>query len=352
MQTRPLGRTGIQVSTFTLGTMMFGPYGNPDPDACVRIVHRALDHGITTIDTADVYGGDGESERIVGKALRGRRDDVVLATKGNGPMGAGPNERGNSRRWIISAVEGSLRRLGVDHLDLYQLHHSEPGTDIEEPLSALTDLLRAGKVRAIGHSNLPASDIIEAQWVAQRRGLARFRTEQLHYSLLDRGVEREILPVCRRHGLGVLVWSPLSMGLLTGRHRKNGGEPASAGRLHWVPRHLTDERKLDAVEALLPLAGQAGIPLRHLALAFVTAHPAVASAIIGPRTEEQLADLLAGADTALGDDLLDRIDTIVPPGTGLGPIDVAYEPPHLAQPHLRRRRGPTAAGTSSGTRSG
>lgn len=325
MQTRPLGRTGIQVSTYALGTMMFGPYGNPDPDACVRIVHRALDHGITTIDTADVYG-DGESERIVGKALRGRRDDVVLATKGNGPMGAGPNRRGNSRRWIVSAVEGSLRRLGVDHIDLYQLHHPEPGTDIEEPLSALTDLLRAGKVRAIGHSNLPASEIVEAQWVAQRRGLARFRTEQLHYSMLDRGVEREILPVCRRHGLGVLVWSPLSMGLLSGRYRT---ETASPGRLHWVPKHLTDQRKLDAVEALVPLADGAGIPLRHLALAFVTAHPAVASAIIGPRTEEQLDDLVAGAGATLGDDLLDRIDAVVAPGTDLGPIDVAYEPPHL-----------------------
>ncbi|SFJ43043.1 Predicted oxidoreductase [Amycolatopsis sacchari] len=339
MQTRPLGRTGIQVSTYTLGTMMFGPYGNPDPDACVRIVHRALDGGITTIDTADVYGGDGESERILGKALRGRRDDVVLATKGNGPMGPGPNQRGNSRRWIISAVEGSLRRLGVDHLDLYQLHHPEPGTDIEEPLSALTDLLRAGKVRAIGHSNLPASEIVEAQWLAQRRGLARFRTEQLHYSILNRGVEREVLPVCQRYDLGVLVWSPLSMGLLSGRYRRNGAETPSAGRLHWAPRHLTDERKLDAVEALVPLAEEAGIPLRHLAIAFTTAHPGVSSAIIGPRTEEQLEDLLAGAGTRLDDDLLDRIDEIVPPGTDLGPVDVAYVPPHLRQPHLRRRTG-------------
>ncbi|MET8995550.1 aldo/keto reductase [Amycolatopsis sp. NPDC004169] len=333
MQTRPLGRTGLQVSVFTLGTMMFGPYGNPDADACVRIVHRGLDHGITTIDTADVYG-DGESERILGKALRGRRDDVVLATKGNGPMGPGPNRRGNSRGWIVSAVEGSLRRLGVDHLDLYQLHHPEPGTDIEEPLSALTDLQRAGKVRVIGHSNLPASEIVEAQWVAQRRGLARFRTEQLHYSILNRGVEREILPVCRRHDLGVLVWSPLSMGLLTGHYRP---EAAAAGRLHWAPRHMTDARKLAAVDALVPVAEEAGIPLRHLALAFVTSHPAVSSAIIGPRTEDQLADLLAGAGTRIGDDLLDRIDEIVPPGTDLGPVDVAYEPPHLAQPHLRRR---------------
>ena len=231
MQTRPLGRTGIQVSAYTLGTMMFGPYGNPDPVECARIVHRALDGGITVIDTADVYGGDGESEKIVGKALRGRRDDVVLATKFNGPMGSDPNRRGSSRRWIITAVEGSLRRLGVDHIDLYQAHHPEPGTDVEETLGALTDLLRAGKIRAIGHSNLPASDIVEAQWVAEKRGLARFRSEQPHYSILNRGVEREILPVCERYGLGVLVWSPLAMGLLAGRLRKGTTETASAGRL-------------------------------------------------------------------------------------------------------------------------
>ena len=342
MHTRPLGRTGIHVSAFTLGTMMFGPYGNPDRDECVRIVHNALDRGINTIDTADVYGGDGESERIVGEALRGRRDDVVLATKFNGPMGQDPNRRGSSRRWVVSAVEGSLRRLGVDHIDLYQVHHPDPRTDVEETLSALTDLLRAGKVRAIGHSNLPASDIVEAQWVAQRRGLARFRSEQPHYSILNRAVEREILPVCERLGLGVLVWSPLSMGLLSGRLRRGNGEKASAGRLHWAPRHMTDERKLDAVEALAALARDAGMALPHLALGFVTAHPSVTSAVIGPRTPEQLDDLVAGADTVLGDDVLDRIDEIVAPGTDVGPVDVAYVPPHLEQPALRRR--PRSAG--------
>ncbi|HEX7306633.1 aldo/keto reductase [Lentzea sp.] len=337
MHTRPLGRTGIQVSAFTLGTMMFGPYGNPDRDECVRMVHRALDQGITTIDTADVYGGDGESERIVGEALRGRRDDVVLATKFNGPMGTGPNRRGSSRRWVVEAVEGSLRRLGVDHVDLYQVHHPDPGTDVEETLSALTDLLRAGKVRAIGHSNLPPSDIVEAQWVAERRGLARFRSEQPHYSILNRGVEREILPVCARFGLGVLVWSPLSMGLLSGRLRRGSAERPSAGRLHWAPRHLTDERKLDAVEALAALAGEAGLSLPHLALGFVTAHPAVSAAVIGPRTPRQLDDLLAGADITLSGDVLDRIDEIVPPGVDLGPVDVEYVPPALALPALRRR---------------
>ncbi|SFH40133.1 Predicted oxidoreductase [Amycolatopsis regifaucium] len=258
-------------------------------------------------------------------------------------MGSGPNQRGNSRRWIVSAVEGSLRRLGVDHIDLYQAHHPEPGTDIEETLGALTDLLRAGKVRAIGHSNLPASDIVEAQWVAEQRGLARFRTEQPHYSILNRGIEREILPVCDRYGLGVLVWSPLAMGLLAGRLRKGRAETASDGRLHWARQHMTDERKHDAVEALAGLAEQAGLSLPHLALGFVTAHPTVTSALIGPRTPEQLDDLLAGAGTLLDDDLLDRIDEIVPPGTDVGPVDVAYVPPALTQPELRRRTETRAA---------
>ncbi|AOS61897.1 aldo/keto reductase [Actinoalloteichus hymeniacidonis] len=337
MRTRPLGRTGIQVTPYALGTMMFGRAGNTDHDDCVRIIHRALDAGINTIDTADVYGGDGESEEIVGKALRGRRDDVVLATKFSGPMGPGANQQGGSRRWIVEAVEGSLRRLGVDHLDLYQLHHPDPDTDHEETLGALTDLLRSGKVRAIGHSNLVASEIVEAQWVSQRRGLARYRSEQPHYSILNRGIEREILPICERYGLGTLVWSPLSMGLLTGRFRKQGGEAASASRLRWAPKHMTDERKLDAVEALIPVAEQAGVPLPHLALAFVIAHPAVTSAIIGPRTMTQLDDLLAGVGTSLDDDLLDRIDEIVPPGTDLGPVDVAFVPPSLRAAWLRRR---------------
>ncbi|MEV5826819.1 aldo/keto reductase [Spirillospora sp. NPDC052242] len=317
--------------------MRFGRAGNPDHDECVRIIHRALDAGINVIDTADVYGGEGESEQIVGKALRGRRDDVIVATKFNGPMGPGPNQRGSSRRWIVSAAEASLRRLGVDHIDLYQVHHPDPGTDIEETLSALTDLLRSGKVRAIGHSNLPASEIVEAQWTSERRGLARFRTEQPHFSILNRGAEREVFPVCRRYGLGTLVWSPLAMGLLTGRFRKRGGETPSAAQLRWVPRHMTDEGKLDAVEALVPVAEEAGLPLTHLALAFVIAHPMVTSAIIGPRTMEQLDDILAGTGTSLDDDLLDRIDDIVPPGTDVGPMDVAYVPPHIHDARLRRR---------------
>ncbi|MBP2472431.1 aryl-alcohol dehydrogenase-like predicted oxidoreductase [Crossiella equi] len=334
MRTRALGRTGIQVSPFCLGTMMFGPLGNPDHEDCARIVHRALDAGVNFIDTADVYGHS-ETETIVGKALRGRRDDVVLATKFNGRMGEDPNRGGNSRRWILTAVEDSLRRLGVDHIDLYQIHHPDPGTDIEEPLSALTDLVRSGKVRAIGSSNFPASEIVEAQWVSERRGLARLRTEQPTYSILNRAIEREILPLCQRYGLGVLVWSPLASGLLAGRYRK--GQPPTNQRLNWVPKYLTDPRALDLVEDLHDLAADAGLPLAHLALAFATRHPGVTSAIIGPRTLPQLEDLLAAAEVTLPEDVLDRIDALAPPGTDAAPLDIAYQPPALRNPALRRR---------------
>ncbi|AQZ62603.1 Oxidoreductase [[Actinomadura] parvosata subsp. kistnae] len=336
MRTRPLGRTGIQVSPYCLGTMMFGGAGNPDHDDCVRIIHRALDAGINVIDTADVYAGS-ESEEIVGRALRGRRDDVVLATKVNGRMGEDPNRAGSSRRWIVAEVEHSLRRLRTDHIDLYQIHHPDPRTDIEETLAALTDLMAAGKVRAIGSSNFPASEIVEAQWVAERRGLARFRTEQPPYSLINRGVEREVLPVCARYGMGALVWSPLGMGLLSGRYRKGGQAEPPRRRMAWVPRHMTDERTLDTVERLAVLGEEAGIRLAHLAMAFVVGHPGVSTAIIGPRTMEQLDDLLAGAGTVLGDDLLDRIDEIVPPGADVGPLDVAYDPPAVTTAALRRR---------------
>jgi aryl-alcohol dehydrogenase-like predicted oxidoreductase len=333
---RALGRTGIQVSPYCLGTMMFGQLGNPDHDDCVRIIHKALDAGINVVDTADVYAYS-ETEEIVGKALKGRRDDVVLATKVNGPMGADPNRRGSSRRWIIAEVEHSLRRLQTDRIDLYQVHHPDPDTDIEETLFALTDLVRSGKVRAIGSSSVPASEIVEAQWVAERRGLQRFRTEQPPYSILNRGIEREVLPVCERYGMGTLVWSPLAMGLLTGRYRKGQRPETQNARMHWVPNHMTDERKLAAVERLIPLAEQAGLSMTHLSMAFAVAHPGVSAAIIGPRTMEHLDDLLAGAEVVLDDDVLDRIDEIVPPGTDVSPIDVSYVPPAIALPDLRRR---------------
>ncbi|MER5432206.1 aldo/keto reductase [Streptomyces sp. NPDC002588] len=335
MRIRKLGRTGIDVSAYCLGTMMFGKMGNQDHDDCVRMIHRAFDAGVNFVDTADVYGYS-ETEEIVGKALKGRRDQIVLATKFNGPMGDGPNRSGSSRRWVVQAVEDSLKRLQTDYIDLYQIHHPDPHTDIEETLSALTDLVRAGKVRVIGSSNLPASDIVEAQWVSHQRGLHRLRSEQPTYSILNRGIEREVLAVCRRYGMGVLVWSPLAMGLLTGRYRKNALRPDNA-RMHWVPRHLTDERKLDAVEQLLTLAGEAGHSLTHLAMAFATSHPDVTAAIIGPRTMDQLDDLLAGAALTLSDDILDKIDAIVPPGTDISPLDVSYTPPALTRTDLRRR---------------
>ena len=334
MQYRTLGRTGIKVSPYALGALMLGAtIGNPDHDDSVRIIHKALDAGINFIDTADVYSS-GESEVVVGKALKGRRDNVVLATKLSRPMGDDPNQQGTSRRWIMTAVENSLRRLQTDHIDLYQIHRPDPSTDIEETLSALSDLIHSGKVRAIGSSTMPASEIVEAQWVAERRGLARFRTEQPPYSLLSRGIEREMLPVAQRHGMGTLVWGPFAQGLLTGRVRK--GQQNDLRRAGMF-RHLTDERRLDVVEQLIPLAEQAGLPMTHLAMAFAITHPGVTSALIGPRTMSHLDDLIAGFDVTLSDEILDRIDEIVPPGTDVGTLDQAYLPPALRSPALRRR---------------
>jgi aryl-alcohol dehydrogenase-like predicted oxidoreductase len=331
MQYRTLGRTGIQVSPCALGTLMLATSMGNAPEDSARIIHRALDAGINFLDTADAYG---DSEEVVGKALEGRRDDVVLATKFSRPTGQDPNHQGASRRWIVTAVENSLRRLRTDHIDLYQLHRPDPRTDIEETLSALTDLIRSGKVRAIGASGTPASDIVEAQWVAERRGLARFHTEQPAYSILNRGIEREILPTIQRFGMGTLVWGPLGQGLLTGRVRKNEGNDLRRAGLF---QHLNDERRLDAVERLIPLAAQAGLPMTHLAMAFTIAHPAVTSALIGVRTMDHLDGLLAGLDVTLTDDILDRIDEIVPPGTDVGTLDQAYQPPALANPGMRRR---------------
>jgi aryl-alcohol dehydrogenase-like predicted oxidoreductase len=334
MKYRTLGRTGIRVSPYALGTMMFGAWGTPDHDESTRIIHRALDAGINFVDTADVYSG-GESEVIVGKALQGRRDDIVLATKANFPMSDDPNHRGNSRRWLTRAVEDSLRRLQTDHLDLYQIHRPDPDTDIEETLSALTDLVQSGKVRAIGTSTFPASEIVEAHWVAERRGLARFRTEQPPYSIVNRVIEREVLPVTQRYGMGTLVWSPLAQGLLTGRIRQ--GQANETHRSASMPAHFEHDGRLAVVEQLVTLADQAGLRMSHLAMAFAVSHPGVTSAIIGPRTMDQLEDLLAGAEVTLADDLLDRIDVIAPPGTEAGPNEVAYTPPAVVDPTLRRR---------------
>lgn len=335
MHYRPLGRTGIKVSPYCLGAMMFGGIGNKDHDDCVRMIHTALDSGINFIDTADRYSA-GESEEIVGKALKGRRDTVVLATKFFGPMGEDPNRQGASRRWIMQAVDDSLRRLGTDYIDLYQLHRPVPDTDIEETLSALTDLMRSGKVRAIGSSTFPVSEIVEAQWVAERRGLARFRTEQPPYSILDRGIERDMLPTAQRHGMGVLVWSPLAKGMLTGKYRLGQPQPDSP-RSAFFARQFGDQRTLEVVEQLIVLADEFGMKLTHMALAFVMAHPAVTSAILGPRTMAQLDDLLAGADVRLTDEQLDRIDAIAPPGIDISLNEAQYMPPQLVTPALRRR---------------
>jgi aryl-alcohol dehydrogenase-like predicted oxidoreductase len=340
MEMRVLGSTGVRVSPLCLGAMMFGAWGNADHDDASRIIDRALDAGINFIDTADVYSA-GESEEIVGKALAGRRDRIVLATKAHSPMGEDANERGNSRRWLVRECENSLRRLGTDHIDLYQIHRPDPATDIDETLGALSDLIRAGKICYAGSSTFPASQIVEAQWAAQRRNRERFVCEQPPYSILVRGAEAEVLPVCQRYRIGVIPWSPLAGGWLSGRYRKDAQLPATR-RAERIPQRFDmalpgNQAKLEAAEQLAALAEEAGLSLVHLALAFVINHPAVTSAIIGPRTMEHLESQLGAADVVLTPDVLDRIDEIVPPGTTLNTPDRGYEPPALTSPALRRR---------------
>ncbi len=344
MHYRTLGGTGMQVSAHCLGTMMFGAVGNKDHDDSVRIIHAALDQGINFVDTADMYSA-GESEEIVGKALQGRRDDVVLATKVHFPMGHGPNRGGNSRRWILTAVEDSLQRLQTDWIDVYQVHRPDPTTDIEETLSALTDLVQQGKIRAFGCSSFPAEEIVESHVVSERRGLGRFRTEQPPYSILARGIERSVLPVCSRYGMGVLTWSPLGFGFLTGRYRKGVAADRSSGRAVIRPERFDPDSteyaaKLEIVEQLVALADELGCTLPQLAVAFPIAHPAVTSVILGPRTMEQLDSLLKGATVLLDDAVLDRIDEIVPPGTDVYQPNTLGIPPSLTDP-THRRRPPT-----------
>ncbi|MEX2555650.1 MAG: aldo/keto reductase [Actinomycetota bacterium] len=346
MEYRPLGRTGVKVSVQCLGAMMFGPWGNPDHDDCLRMIDRALEGGINFIDTADAYSA-GESEEIVGKAIKSRRDEVVLATKVHFPMGTRPNEGGNSRLWIMREVENSLRRLDTDRIDLYQIHRPDPATDITETLGALTDLIRQGKVRYIGSSTFAGWQIVESQWVSDRRNLERFACEQPPYSIFARHAEEQVFPVTQRHGMGAIVWSPLAGGWLTGKYRR-GEEPPEDSRVKRIrnfnPR-VADRfdfdrpgnlRKLELVEELAVVAEKAGASLAHMAIAFAVAHPAVTSAIIGPRTMEQLEDSLAGADLRLDDETLDAIDQIVPPGTVLEGSDRGWDPPWMA-PEARRR---------------
>ena len=330
MNNRNLGSTGIKVSQLCLGAMMFGAWGNPDHEDSIRIIHAALDAGINFVDTADMYSA-GESEEIVGKALAGRRDSVILATKVHGPMSFDPNEQGNSRRWIIRECENSLRRLGTDYIDLYQIHRPDPAMDVDETLAGLTDLIRQGKVRYAGSSTFPASSIVEAQWTAERRQRERFVCEQPPYSLLTRGVEAEVLPICQKYGMGVIPWSPLAGGWLSGKWRKDGSELGSRRSAMLPDRYDLskpgNQAKLDAADALADLADKSGISLIHLALAFVTNHPAVTSAIIGPRTMEHLESQIGAADVILDTEVLDQIDSIVPPGQNLLAEDAGYDPP-------------------------
>jgi len=340
MEYRTLGPTGVKVSPLCLGAMMFGGWGNPDHEDSIRIIHRALDAGINFIDTADVYSR-GESEEIVGEALAGgRRDHVVLATKVHGTMGEDPNEFGNSRRWIIKEVENSLQRLKTDWIDLYQIHRPEADTDIDETLGALSDLIHAGKVRYIGSSTFPASQIVGAQWIAERRGRERFVCEQPPYSILVRAIENDVLPTCRRYGLGVIPWSPLAGGWLSGRYRL-GVETPTSRRAERIPGRYDmslpgNQRKLEAADKLAKLAEDAGLSLIEMALAFVIHHPAVTAAIIGPRTMEHLESQLSATDVQLSDDVLDRIDEIVPPGVNLNPTDGGWQNPALAREARRR----------------
>jgi aryl-alcohol dehydrogenase-like predicted oxidoreductase len=343
MEYRTLGRTGVKVSPLCLGAMMFGAWGNPDHEDSVAIIHTALDAGINFIDTADVYSA-GESETIVGKAIKGRRDGLVIATKFHGPMGEDPNMAGNSRRWIMRACEDSLRRLGTDYLDLYQAHRPDPNTDIDETLGALSDLVHQGKVRYLGSSTFPVSTIVEAQWAAERRHRQRFACEQPPYSMLVRGVEAEVLPTCQQYGMGVIPWSPLAGGWLSGNWRL-GRENLTSRRAARIPGRYDVNRpenlkKLEAADALARLAEENGMSLIHLALAFVVNHPAVSAAIIGPRTREHLESQLGSAEVQLSDEILDRIDAIVPPGTNFSWADAGYEPPSIINPSRRRRSRP------------
>ncbi|GAA0581207.1 aldo/keto reductase [Kribbella sandramycini] len=334
---RSLGRTGVQVSTLALGAMNFGAIGNTSQEEATAIVDAALAGGVNLIDTADMYPG---SEELVGRAIAGRRDDLVLATKAAMPIGAERNHRGTSRRWLVTELDNSLRRLGVDHVDLYQMHRWDPETSDEETLSALTDLQRAGKIRYFGSSTFPAYRIVQAQWTARERSLSRYVTEQPSYSILQRGIEADVLPVAQEYGLGVLAWSPLASGWLSGAVR--AGQEIATSRAQALPERFdlsrpANQARLAAVEKLAALADEAGLTMIQLALGFVTAHPGVTSALIGPRTLDHLHSQLAAADTVLTGDVLDAIDEIVAPGIDLAPEEKFDTPPALLDAALRRR---------------
>jgi aryl-alcohol dehydrogenase-like predicted oxidoreductase len=349
MELRNLGRTGLKVSPLCLGAMMFGGWGNPDHDDSIKIIHKAFDSGINFIDTADVYS-QGESEEIVGKALSSiDRSSVVLATKVHGQMGENPLNQGNSRRWIMEEVEHSLKRLKTDYIDLYQIHRPDEATDIEETLGALSDLVHQGKIRYFGSSTFPAEQIVAAQWAADRRGYEHFRSEQPPYSILVRGIERDVLPTAQTYGMGVIPWSPLAGGWLAGKFGE--GKKNTSRRSARLPDRYDielpgNQRKLEAVDKLTALADEAGVTLIELAIAFVLEHPAVTSPIIGPRTMKHLDSQLSATEVHLSTDVLDRIDEINPPGTNVNPIDAGWAPSVLTNMRRRRRGDATSSPTT------
>lgn len=322
--TRVLGHSGIEVSSLAFGVMMFGRWGNTDVDECHRMVHRALAAGITLFDTADMYD-DGASETILGEALRGHRDEVVLATKVGNPMNGDLQRSGLSRRWIMQACDDSLRRLQVDHIDLYQMHRPDAATPIDETLLALDELVRAGKVRAIGTSTFSRAQIDEVQARAAALGTVRPTSEQPPYSVLARGIEAEVLPTCARHQQGLLVWAPLNGGWLTGKYQAQIDDTAS--RAMRQPDHFDHgqqairDEKHALVEALTAVAAEAHMSLKQLALAFVLDDPRITAALIGPRTLPQLEDLVTLGPLVLPAGARDLIDDIVAPGRNVNPAD-------------------------------
>lgn len=338
METRRLGSSGIEVSAIALGTMMFGRWGNPDREQCRRMLDMALDAGVTLIDTADIYDF-GVSEDMLGEFLTGRRDRVLLATKFGNPMDDDPMHRGGSRRWVREAVTDSLRRLRTDRIDLYQMHRPDPDVPFEETLGALDELVDEGLVGAVGTSCFPAEQLVEAQWIAERGQLVRPTSEQPPYSILCRGAERSVFPTCRRYDIGALVWAPLNGGWLTGKYRRDAAPPEMSRAVrepdHFDLQSEWRERKLDLVEQLTAIADEAGLSLTALALGFALAHPAVSAVLLGPRTPDQLADLLTLADVRLDAATLAAIDAAVPPGTDVNPADAGYVNPHLAPDRLR-----------------
>ena len=330
IETRLLGRTGVRVSNLCLGAMMFG--WRTEPAESCAIVDRAIDAGINFIDTANVYGG-GRSEKTTGEALvrNGKRDRIVLATKFHGTMDADdPNMRGASRRHIVAACEASLKRLQTDYIDLYQIHRPRPDTAIDETLRALDDLIRQGKVRYIGTSTFAAWQFVESLWASERHGLNRFVCEQQPYNLLDRRVERELMPMARTYGVATIPWSPLGGGLLTGKYRR-GEEPPQGTRFanaNPMQRRRYNKRIFDVIEGLTPLAASRGVTLSQYALAWVMAQPGVTSPIIGPRTMAQLEDNLPAADIEITEEDTRAIDALIPPGQMVAPFYEADFGPH------------------------